>query len=273
MNRKILDNILTASKGDESALTLLYEGLIEGPLYVPRRFQAQRMTDQPAYPSDLVDVLGLAEGDRVVVPVFADAGAIEQWCGNKLLYREMNGKRLAEAIPDGWWAVLSPGSEGEKDLSPWELEQLRAGVQAVPALIAELRDAEIVEPLEVAPAQGEEYAALRDALLEYCKAHEEIERLWVLKESGLDLEERRVTRVLIGAELGASVGGTQLETITAELRATADRAQIGGDAAKVFVGSGRDALILGAFRGAEPLYAGPKKTGIFARIFAGARRT
>ncbi len=273
-NKQIEDNFSPAVHGDKDAAHALLQGVLSGPLYVPERHQAKPLTDAPAYPNDFVYILGVRDKERTVVPVFSDASHLLTWAGNPFTFKVMSGKALFELVPEGWWVILNPGSEFEKDFSPWEIETLREGEKGIPAVLEELFADSGPTMVEVHPLPEGSYSELKDSLLKFALTTPSINRLHVLSEVGVDEEDQKVTRILVGVKLEGSVGKPEKEALQGDLTALAQRALIGDRSVRVLVADAREEnLVLGAFNGFEPLYTKSieKVGGILSKVLKGLK--
>lgn len=255
VNKEIEESMSLASFGYEDAARRFFEAFLSGPLFVPERYQERPIANLPEYENDFVNVLGLQDGSRVIVPVFTDPSYIETWCGNPLSYKSVNGQKLFEMLPEEWWISVNPGSEIEKEISPWEVDLLRGGTSGIDAILAELFPREVTELLEVRPVRENEQRDLKLELAQFAASHPEIARLYMLIEIGRDIDEEDVVTLLLGvqAEIRAS---DEADSLREEIKGMAERALIGsGEAVRVMIGTSiEDNLMLGMFRKEKPFY-------------------
>jgi hypothetical protein len=258
-NPELESCIRLAVEGDQSAIGRFFEALIAGPLFVPERFQQAPLSDQPEYPNDFFSLLGIQDQERVVVPMFSSPELIIDWCGNELSYRTLPGTRVFELMPEGWWITFNPGSELGKDLSPWEIDQLRGGAQNISAIVAENLSDKDVETLKVDPVPEDELVELRNELRNGAANFDDIVALYLLKETAVTGDGDGLETVLLGIEL--STDGSEDESgIEQHLRQIAERALIGYGRLRVLCGrKERDALTLGLFKNVPPFYTGSEK--------------
>lgn len=185
--------LLAAADGDRDSFARLCHELVRGDFIVPDRAQpgrsikAARLDEGVEYPSPLAYLLGISIEDLPHVPFFSAEGVLQEWCAEPLATRVMSGKRLLETIPEGWWAVLNPGSDVEKSWSPWEIERLRSGDPlAIEELVAELFDAPPEEAFEASAVGEEEIPGLFVAIREFCAKEPLVEGAWVLRDEQQD---------------------------------------------------------------------------------------
>lgn len=251
-----------ALDGDKDAARLFLTEFLKGPIFVPERYQAADPAGAPAYPSDLVWVMGLQDSDRVIVPAFTDPEMIDAWAGGALTYRSPSGKALLDAVPDGWWLWLNPGEDIEKEFSPWEINELRQGPGSFDAVLDEIFPGEIIEPLAVHPLKKEERPDLKNALIEFAQTAPEIRRVFILSEEGKDFEGTVKTRLLVGIEADVK-NSDEAEALRESVFNHASPMQIGSDPIKVLVGQDADdGLYLSLFKGTEPIYSRPSSSGL-----------
>ncbi len=254
-----------AADGDRQAATTFLQRFLSDTIFVPNRKQGVALSDQPEYPNDLIYILGIQDGQRAVVPVFTQSELIEDWTGSKLEHLSMTGARLITLIPDEWWVCLNPGSDLQKEFSPWEVEQLKGGEANFPAIIEEQYALESQSDLSVEPLKEGEDTKLVAALTTTASEIPEIVSLYALNESRL---ESNISTILVGALVSCSDVARRTE-IQIRLRDIANLAQIGDRAVRVVVADKLDGgLELGIFKVTKPFFerSTTTKSSIFSRL-------
>ncbi|MBX7144888.1 MAG: hypothetical protein K1X79_10590 [Oligoflexia bacterium] len=173
--------LLQAADGGPAALERFFIEFLSHKFTVPLRHQKEQLSYTPSYPNDLVSVLGVQDKERVIVPSFSQPQFLDEWIGIALESRSYTGEALLKLIPDGWWLCINPGQEIEKELSPWEISRLKAGILNDPDTMAEL----VAEQAEVFKAEQtnfrelaqQELSELRAKLMQTAKTEAKIESL------------------------------------------------------------------------------------------------
>ena len=252
-NTSIEDSFEEAINGERPAIVAFFKAFLEGPIYVPDRVQAHPLTDAPEYPSPFTSILGVRDKERTIVPAFTRSELLSAWSENPLTFRKFKGFDLLEVIPAGWWLCINPGSDIDKELSPWELETLKAGESGIEQVAEELTARQNNEVLQIRPLKENEYSSLAKGLIEYAERETQIEEISLLVEEGIDVEENLVLTALVGARL--SSGTRSINDIKVELTALSNREQMAGDQVRVFVGDcEQESLFLEAFKGYQPIF-------------------
>jgi len=245
-----------ASQGSLPAAETYYRRFLAGPIFVPERYQLYPLSDSPQYPNEFVNVLGIQDKERVVIPAFSHKAYIHGWCGTELQSKCMNGSNLLSLVPKGWWLVVNPGREVEKEMSPWEIDQLRAGEEGIPAVLAELKSGAGEGAVSLRPLGADEQPQLKQALRE-AAAQYGLQRLFLMREEGLDEDGARQDRLLLGAET-AQTSAEDRDKLRSELQRLAAPHLIGAESIKIFVEDrGEKSMMLGLFQHAAPLYQAP----------------
>ncbi len=253
-NHTLEDAMDRASQGEPEAAAAFYRAFLAGPLFIPERYQSYSLSDSPEYPNNFINLLGVQDNERVVIPAFSHKQYIKEWCGADLAFKQMKGSALLEAVPKGWWLVINPGRLVEKDLSPWEQEQLRAGEEGVAAVVAELKEAESSASVSVHPLQPEEHASLKAAIRSSGEAHSEIKKLYLLREEIEEEGGEKTQRLILGAEAPGTTAEAR-ERLHEELQKTAAPHLIGGEPLQIVVEEdGASSVMLGIFKNSAALY-------------------
>jgi len=267
MNETHLESLMALSfEGDRRAAEEFFKLFAAAVFCIPERYQAQELSDSPDYPNDFVNILGVKQGERAIVPVFSKLSYIEEWCGQTFTHKELSGKQLLDLMPEDWWISLNPGQDIEKEISPWEIELLKGGDENIPALIDEIFPPEKIETLALHSVNKNEYPELREVLIKHMPSKKEITELYLLKEEGENVEGEKVFTVLIGARANTN-NQDKLDSTRDELLLLAQKAQIGGDRVKVMLGGAKeDGLVLGMFAQAEPIYSRPTAERLINKV-------
>ena len=252
-NLPVEENLQAASEGNQAALEKVLKGILTGPLYIPDRVQSHKLSHQPVYPNDIVNIMGIQDKERVIVPAFTSATLIENWFGSALQHRTFTGAGIFSVLPEGWWICINPGQEVEKDLSPWEISKLKEGENGIKEIIAEISsDDSIVQSISIAPLPENEFLDLKKKLIDFAVKDSEILSLYILKEKSLTIDEQVLEKVLIGAECNKNQD--EIERTKDALQSICDLNLIGNTGSKVLAATPGNNIILGVFKGTAPFY-------------------
>lgn len=244
------ESLERALGGDSQAGAIFFKAFLAGPLFVPERFQSAQLTHSPKYPNEFFGLLGVQGSDQVFIPAFSRPEYIEEWCGSKLSYQEMTGAALVERVPQDWWISINPGLDVEKELSPWEIEQLKYGEEAIDQIVQENFSSSESKLVRIEPIdQKDAPHVFRE--IDSIKADSRVVKISVLKEVSEDLSGTTATTVLIGIELDINKRETEESQIY--FQRALGRAQIGADRVRVFSGLAGDP-VLGIFLSAKPYF-------------------
>lgn len=221
-----LEELLKRSAdGDKTAAKEFLSQFLTTKVYVPERHQNHPLSHSPEYPNEFFTLLGVHQNETTSIPIFTEASGIKEWSGHELLYKEISVTKLLVIIPDNWWLTYNPQSEFGKEFSPWEVEQLRTGADAIDDIVSEIYLDEGVKPLELVEVSKEEYSPLKDALKIYAESKPQISEIYLFRHG---TEEHLHVGVTITDE-------ARRETIQEELESLVGRELIGGETYQVFV--------------------------------------
>ena len=261
-------SMLAALEGQPNALEQFYRSFLACDLYVPRRYQAQPLSDAPNYPNQFIDLLGLRikGSDQAIIPVFSSPELILSWCGNELAYQIIKGQELLARVPEGWSLVVNPGMEVEKEIDSWELDRLREGESGFPELLAEVGQHHQTRHLQLAPIPETEYVELQQLLKELAQNSPSIAELFFLKEESAAEAQTSATAaqdtmLVIGVVTDPQTDRDQLrQSISTRIAPLL----IGDRATKILIEPlGSEALTMGLFRSAKPLFTRSKAESSF----------
>lgn len=187
-----------AYEGSQACIKSFFELFLVSTLYVPERFQDQPMSDQPEYPNDFFNLLGVQDSAKSCIPCFSSPDLIVDWCGEELKHKEISGSDLVSRAPENWWIVLNPGEEIEKEFSPWEIERLNQGSENIPELVEEILPNDQVEPLSIQPLEPDSYPKLKEKLIKLAESTEAVSGIYMVKEIIVQDDDSVNERLLFG---------------------------------------------------------------------------
>lgn len=251
---------------------LFFEEFLKGPLYVPERYQSPQIENSAPYPNDFINILGLQKEEQIFVPVFSSQELISSWCGRTLNFKTVSGQALLELIPAGWWVCVNPGCEVEKEMSPWELDELRAGQSGIEAILEELFQTNSLGTLSIRELQQDEFKDSLLALKSFAQTNPQIKKLFAAVQEAEDLDllpmqNKPANTLLIGAILDCD-SIEIIEKTRQELEALAEKSLIGAEKARVFAAKEAQNVALSIFKEIPTFYQSPRTSSPAIRWFS-----
>jgi hypothetical protein len=192
------ENLELAIDGGAVEIKAFYTALLSTNLFIPDRNQKIPLQTWVTYPNPFMNLMGVSDGERSIIPVFTEQAYIKAWCGRALSYQEMPGKKLLDLAPLSWWICINPGCDAEKEISPWEISHLRGGAEGIDVVVAEIiaqREEDALPEVEEIPAA--DFKPLIAELLKIGKEYPQILSLRAL----LQRRESNQQEILIGCEV------------------------------------------------------------------------
>lgn len=201
MNRYIdLDELLDkAAEGTDEARENFYFALLDASVFLPVRGDDTAVSAaQITIGTNSLAALGviLANHDgKEVVPVFSSADHLKSWLESEdAKFETLPFVTLLKLVNDSQWLHLNPGQDVGKLFSPWEIQQLRGGPEAIAELAKEIGEGDD-GAASIARPNDEEFAGFYRALRVICEAYEEVNEAFVVQ---VGLSEGTCLRVLCG---------------------------------------------------------------------------
>ena len=206
-------------------------------------------------PDDFLNILGVQDSDRVVVPVYSDPEGPLAWTGQTMRVRKLRGEKICELTPDEWWIALNPHEEIGKEFSPWEVKELKiGGSDAIPTLLQDSFQDEVLQPISVEAVKDGEYPELLSSLTREAESRKDIAALYVLRERSEDLEGQERSSILLGI-VTRTKDPERMREQKALFQSVAEKALIGGEGLKTFIGYNSNSSVeLSIFRKAKATY-------------------
>ena len=151
-----LTNLLNkaAAGNEKQSATDFFRALLSSQVFV---VYANAASETPTIvgqgSADSLGLLSVKLQGRVLVPVFTEETMATLWSEGRYRVGPREFKSLIWGLGDSTWVYLNPSQEVGKEFSPWEIEQLRKGEDALEEIISELfdeGDGDVeVRPLEI----------------------------------------------------------------------------------------------------------------------------
>ena len=151
--------IQVAADGEETELRRFFEALLSSSVFVVMKvgFTRDSVNRAPVIGESHLAALGFLtvqyEGVEAL-PIFTEEAFANHWTEAEVPVERKDFATLLNLVGNSWM-YLNPGQEVGKEITSWEIEQLRRGVAAVPDLVQELIEGEMGPTFEV--RAGEEY--------------------------------------------------------------------------------------------------------------------
>lgn len=115
---------------------------------------------------------------RQVIPIFSSHELAESWAENEVVTQRRKFQDLLLLVKGEDFLHLNPGAEFGKEFSPWEIEQLRSGHDAVPEVAA---TALLSLPKELEIDSGAElYPELKPKLVILLESYSEVQEAFLI---------------------------------------------------------------------------------------------
>jgi len=122
-----------------------FAALLKSHVFVPLR--AGVANPKPANPigegKDHLEESGFATVDyegTTTLPIFTEEPFVDQWIETSTNVSEQSFEKLLWLVGDETWLYINPSQDVGKEITPWEITQLRRGEGAIPDLVAALRE-------------------------------------------------------------------------------------------------------------------------------------
>lgn len=162
----------------EGAQVTFFSALLESSVYVPLQagLQAPRNLAKIGAGEDHIAKLGFATVEyqgSVTLPIFTQEEFVSDWAEAETAVVEQQFQSLLWLLGEETWLYLNPAQEVGKEITPWEVEQLKKGASAVPELVAALNE-ELEEPDLIVTPADDAFPELKNKLLPILQIYPEL---------------------------------------------------------------------------------------------------
>ena len=141
---KLLTDLLEDAADDKpGAREAFFDALLRTEVFVPL-VPNRSTSDRAAIIGDgQIESEGLQtieyEGQQCL-PIFTEKAFVEAWAEREIPCTKKSFSGLLWLVPEDAWMYLNPGQEIGKELTAWELSQLRIGAESIPDLVLALEE-------------------------------------------------------------------------------------------------------------------------------------
>jgi hypothetical protein len=186
-----------ATEGNKKAAKKFYQYLWESEVYIPVKLNAAHEHDKHK------NWVIADDEERRILPIFSSKENLQDWSADSFNHVKKKFKTFLWLAPDDTWLHFECGQEYSKEISPWELEQLKNdGVDAFDEILDEVLGADKSQ-VELLPLTPEDINLQQE--------------LTFILESYPDIKEGFLTRIKLAEEQKQRfVLGIKSETLTTE---------------------------------------------------------
>ncbi|MDR2337046.1 MAG: SseB family protein [Deltaproteobacteria bacterium] len=195
-----------ATSGNRKAAEKFYHYLWKSEVYIPVKLN----TAQEHNPSKNFVIVDYEQ--RQVLPIFFSEENFKNWSAQNFSYIKKKFKTLLWLVPDQTWLHFECGQEYGKEISPWELEQLKNdGINAFSDILDEILGANNSQ-VEVLPLLAED-ENLKQELRLILEAYPDIKEGFLTR---IKLVEEKTQRFVLGIK-SETLTGEKLKQFTKEI--------------------------------------------------------
>ena len=132
------------------------------------------------------------------VPIFTEAEFIGSWAECDFGVDRLDFKTLLWLLGEDTWLYINPAQEIGKELTPWEIDQLKQGADAIPTLVAAL-DEDGTEEFTISSSR-DLYPELKSQLLPILQIYPELQEAFLVS---LREGEEGAEKPALGIKYGA----------------------------------------------------------------------
>lgn len=204
--------------GSATEIKKFFEELLISHVFIPAKPKSPQLNPivSSASPDTLPYLFITHEGESCI-PIFSEEEYLKSWAEREINIVEEEFKSFIWRLPGNTSLYLNSNQDVGKELSPWEVELLKQGVEAIPEIVEGVLEAEH-DDLEI-EAASEELMPLCHAFRPILEIYEELEEAYLLsiREANSDSP-----RALVGIKYSEPPTEKQMAYIRTELERTAE---------------------------------------------------
>ncbi|HMO17333.1 MAG TPA: SseB family protein [Oligoflexia bacterium] len=206
------------SCGSAAEIEKFFKELLSASIFIPAKPTAPQLNPIVSSASaETLPYLFITHEGESCIPIFSEEEFLKYWAEREINIVEEDFKSFIWRIPNQTALYLNSNQDIGKELSPWEVELLKKGLEAIPELVAGVLEAEY-DDLEI--------EAPPDELLPLCHAFRPILEIYSELEEAflLSIREAHSTspRALVGLRYSVPLPEEKMAYIRTELERTAE---------------------------------------------------
>lgn len=185
LQRELTEQIYRAADGLPGALLDFYQTLLSSEVFVPLgELMLKTGLPEVAQGSGVPHLLRKGycvvqhQGNPTLV-IFSRAEFVSVWAEREQDSQPRIFKDLLPLLGSDVWVYLDAAQEVGKEISPWEIEMLRNGPEAIPEIVALLGEEEEVD-YTIIPAEQERYQDFKNQLRPILEIYPELKEAYLL---------------------------------------------------------------------------------------------
>ena len=183
-----------AANGRPGAAAAFFERLLSADVFVPTRLQD----------GDAVPVI-IEYADSECIPIFSQEEFVAKWSPDHEGIEQRKFSSLIWTVEDGVWLYLNASQDVGKEITAWEIEQCRRGVEAVPELVAAIGEEPLAE-IEVR-SNRDVFPELKQNIMSSLEVYPELEEAFLVAvKEGHDSAEKPLIGLKWGGQKSATEG-------------------------------------------------------------------
>lgn len=181
-----LQLLLAAAFEDSRQRREFFDALLKSTVLVPVLSQE---SEGPQVVGQTSNCLALSTAnEKSVLAIFSSEALAKAWASDRVLFEEQEFARLLWLLGEEVWLHLNPGDEYGKEFSPWEIEQLRLGPEAIEDILQELD-----EEHEIFDVRAVDDEPLKNRLRAILEAYTDVTEGFLI-----ELQEGSKKKILLG---------------------------------------------------------------------------
>jgi len=168
----------------DGAQATFFRALLDSKVFVPLQpgLQAPKTLSKVGSGEDHIGKIGFATVEyqgSATLPIFTEESFVADWAEAETAVAEQEFQSLLWLLGEDTWLYLNPAQEVGKEITPWEIEQLKKGPTAVDELVAALNE-ETEEPdLIISPADNA-FPEFKNKLLPILQIYPELQEAFLV---------------------------------------------------------------------------------------------
>jgi hypothetical protein len=204
----------SAGMGSSKEIEEFFSALLKSSVFIPLRREGGNTNPVAGEHSvESLPYLFIEYEEHSCIPVFSEEEFLYHWAEREILVSEDAFKSFIWTLPQNTWLYLNPNQDVGKEISPWEVELLKHGTDAIPDLVEGVIETE-QEDLAIEPPT-EELMPLTKVLIPILELYEELEEAYLLSIREADAES---PRALVGIKYTTQLSEDKLAYIRSELQ-------------------------------------------------------
>lgn len=213
-------SLQSAGSGTNREIELFFIELLKSSVFVPLKKEEVKINSSNIgnYKKEDLPYMFVKHEENSFLPIFSEENFLHHWAEREILLTEEKLSSLIWTLPQNTWLYLNPNQDIGKEISPWEVELLKRGEDAIADLVEGVIESEQDDLVIDLP--NEYLLPLTNVLVPILEIYDSLLEAFLIS---IREDESKHPRAIIGIKYDSSISNEKKDYIRKEIQDAAEQ--------------------------------------------------